>query len=126
MDYSKFIEPKTIDINGRTFVVSKIPAIDALRIHNDVCKAISDSGLIGMTMLPFDVEKSILNYTALDSDGVKICPNTDQLINDVFKGKIQDLKELVIAMVRENFDFLMTGTLLEKLVAQEGAMGSDS
>ena len=53
-------------------------------------------------------------------------PDTDRLFNDIFKGRISDAKELVIMMVKENFGFLITGDLLDKLVDRQEATDSVS
>lgn len=126
MNFEKFTQPKTVEIGGRKFTISQIPAIDALRIHNAVAKAIHDEGLMGITMLPPIVDREILSYTALSDNGINIVPDTEQLFNDIFKCRIGDAKELVVLMVRENFGFLISGDLLDKLVDREEATDSAS
>lgn len=126
MNFDKFIRPKQIKVGGRDFTISLIPAVDALPIANVVSKAISDNGLLGITMLPVDVDRRILGYTALSEGGVNIVPDTDQLFNDIFKGKLGDAKEIVVQMVKENFGFLITGDLLDKLLDSQAATESVS
>jgi len=126
MTYDKFIQPKEIEIGGRKFTVSKIPAMDALTIYGSVAKSITENGLLGITMLPQSVEKSILGYTALSDNGINIIPNTDVLINDIFKGDVGDLKKLVVHMVKENFSFLIGGDLLNLLADKVEATDSVS
>lgn len=120
MNIDKFIEPKTVKIgkagSEREYIISLIPAVDALEIHNVISEFIAKNGLIGITMLPVPVKRRIISYTAFVSNNVKIVPETDQLINDIFgRGHISEFEELVILMAKENFDFLITGDLLEKL-----------
>lgn len=126
MEYEKFINPKVIKIGEREFAVSSIPAIDALPIYNVVSKAVADSGLIGLTMLPPECDKRLLGYTALLEGGMKIVPNTDTLINDIFKGSIGDIKKLVLEVVKENFSFLTSGDLLDALAGLGEATASGS
>jgi len=126
MNFEKFIQPKQIQVGGRTFTISQIPALDALAMYSIVAKAVADNGLLGITMLPVSADRQILNYTALSEGGVNVVPNTDALFNDIFKGNVGDAKELVVAMVKENFDFLITGDLLDKLVARQEATDSVS
>ena len=57
---------------------------------------------------------------------MNIVPDTDRRFNDIFKGRISDAKELVIMMVNENFGFLITGDLLDKLVDRQEATDSVS
>ena len=126
MNFEKFIQPKQVKIGDRDFTISMIPALDALPIHNAVAKAIADNGLLGITMLPVAVDRQILGYVAVSEGGVHIVPDTDRLFNDIFKGRISDAKELVIMMVKENFGFLITGDLLDKLVDRQEATDSVS
>lgn len=126
MDPDKFISPKEVTINGRQFTISQIPAIPALRLCNEVTKAIAKDGIIGITMLPEQIDREILSYVAVGEGGMKISPDTDRLFSDIFKEKIADAKELVVMMVEENFGFLIRGDLLGKLASLAEATGSDS
>lgn len=126
MQYEKFIQPRSIEIDGKEFVISKIPAVDAIPIHNIIAKSIVDNGIIGITMLPFEIDKQLLGYCALISGDLKIVPNTDTLINDVFKGNVGTIKALVIELVKENFGFLTSGDLLSRLSALGEATESAS
>ena len=126
MDAEKFISPKEVTVNGRQFVISQIPAINALTICNKITNAISKNGIIGITMLPEDVDRDILSYTAISEGGIKISPDTDRLFSDTFKEKIADAKELVILMIKENFGFLIRGDLLGKLAGLAEATDSGS
>lgn len=126
MNYEKFIQPKNIKIGEREFAISMIPAIDALGIHNIIAKAIADNGLLGITMLPANIDRQLLGYTALLDGDMKLVPSTDTLVNDMFKGNVGDIKALVIEMVKYNFGFLMGGDLLDKLVDREEATDSAS
>ncbi len=115
MNADKFIQPRDVKIGERRFVVSKIPATDALAIHNIVAKSVIEHGVLGITMLPPATDLDILRYTAIrdDDDSVRSL-DSDAAVNVNFKGDVQGLKELVIEMVKENFGFLITGDLLGK------------
>lgn len=115
MKADKFIQPKDVKIGERTFIVSKIPAIDALPIHNVVAKAIVDNGLLGITMLPPVTDLAILRYTAVrDANDRPESLDSDIAVSVNFESGIEDMKALVIEMVKENFGFLITGDLLGK------------
>lgn len=116
MNTEKFIKAKEISINNRTFVVSKIPAMDAIPIYNEVAKSVSDNGILGITMLPQKTVREIVSFTALiDDDGISLVPNTEQVFNSIFSEDFGSLQTLVISMVKENFDFFVNGNLLEQL-----------
>ena len=116
MNAEKFIKAKEISINNRTFVVSKIPAMDAIPIYNEVAKSVSDNGILGITMLPQKTVREIVSFTALiDDDGISLVPNTEQVFNSIFSEDFGSLQTLVISMVKENFDFFVNGKLLEQL-----------
>lgn len=127
MNYEKFIQPKEVGIGNRTFAVSKIPALEAQPLYNVISKSVSDNGVLGITMLPITIVKQILGYTALyDSDGIWLSLSTESIINDVFKDDFGDLQQLLMAMVKENFYFFVSGRLLDKLVEEEVATESGS
>lgn len=116
MNTEKFIKAKEISINNRTFVVSKIPAMDAIPIYNEVAKSVSDNGILGITILPQKTVREIVSFTALiDDDGISLVPNTEQVFNSIFSEDFGSLQTLIISMVKENFDFFVNGKLLEQL-----------
>ena len=116
MNTEKFIKAKEISIDNRTFVVSKIPAMDAIPIYNEVAKSVSDNGILGITMLPQKTVREIVSFTALiDDDGISLVPNTEHVFNSIFSEDFESLQTLVISMVKENFDFFVNGKLLEQL-----------
>ena len=125
MQFDKFISPKKIKVGNRDFTISQIPAVDALDICNEVMASITKNGIIGITMLPSSVDRKILCYTALN-ETADIVPDTDLLFGQIFSGHIDDVKKLVIAMVKENFGFLTSGALLGDLAEMTGAVDSAS
>ena len=122
MQYEKFIQPKEIGIGDRTFAISRIPALDAQQLYNVIAKSVSDNGLIGITMLPGPIVEQILDYTALfGDDKIWLTLSNKSIINEVFQDDFGELQQLVVAMVKENFDFFVSGKLLDKLVEGEEA-----
>ena len=120
MNTEKFIKAKEISINNRTFVVSKIPAMDAIPIYNEVAKSVSDNGILGITMLPQKTVREIVSFTALiDDDGISLVPNTEQVFNSIFSEDFGSLQTLIISMVKENFDFFVNVKLLEQLAVSQ-------
>lgn len=128
MDYDKFISAKEVEIGGRKFAISKIPSIEAVEsVYPAVAKSVQMHGILGVTMLDFNIIRTMLKYTALRLDSGAWHPlDIDTRISDTFDGKFKDLQMLVVAMVKENFDFLTDGNLREVLGLQEADQGSDS
>lgn len=117
MNTDKFIKSREVLINEKTFIVSKIPAMDAIPIYNEVAKSVAENGILGITMLPSKTIRDMMSYTALvDEDGISIVPNTESVFNSIFSEDFGSLQTLVVEMVKENFDFFVSGNLLEKLV----------
>ena len=128
MDYNKFICAKEIEIGGRKFAVSRIPAIEAqTSVYPAVAKCIQLNGFLGTTMLDTAVVREILKYTAVrQDDGSFLELDIDTRINDTFSKNFEDMARLVVAMIRENFGFLMGGNLHKVLGIVEAETGSDS
>ena len=122
MQYEKFIQPKEIGIGNRTFAISRVPTLEAQPLYNVIAKSVSDNGLIGITMLPGPIVEQILGYTALfGDDKIWLTLSNKSIINEVFQNDFGELQQLVVAMVKENFDFFVSGKLLDQLVEGEEA-----
>ena len=122
MQYEKFIQPKEIGIGDRTFAISRVPSLEAQPLYNVIAKSVSDNGLIGITMLPGPIVEQILGYTALfGDDKIWLTLSNKSIINEVFQNDFGELQQLVVAMVKENFDFFVSGKLLDQLVEGEEA-----
>ena len=127
MTYEKFIQPKEVEIGGRRFSTSQIPAIQSLKIFQDVTKYYIEYGLIGFTMFDVELTKQLLQYTAIYNAGEWRELDTETRINEVFEGRKGDLKRLCYLMVKDNFDFLIDGNLQSLLeVPMEVDRGSGS
>ena len=124
MDYSKFIKPREVEIGGETFSISQIPAIESQGLYRVVAKSISENGLIGMTMLPVETVRGILAYVAAKTNDQWFSLDTESRINGHVSDKAT-MQKLVVAMIRENWGFLVDGSLLDVLGVQEaGASAS--
>ena len=122
MQYEKFIQPKEIGIGNRTFAISRVPSLEAQPLYNVIAKSVSDNGLIGITILPGSIVEQILGYTALfGDDKIWLTLSNKSIINEVFQDDFGELQQLVVAMVKENFDFFVSGKLLDQLVEGEEA-----
>lgn len=125
MDYAKFIKPKEVVIDGETYAISQIPALEAQEIYREVAKSYKDYGHIGLTMLPTGVVRAILSYVAIRVDDNWFSLDTETRINGYMKGKNAVLARLCVAMVKENWGFLTDGSLLDVLGLEE-AVESES
>ena len=70
MNADKFIKSREVLVNEKTFIVSKIPAMDAIPIYNEVAKSVAENGILGITMLWFYTTTSkllLLNDTSQGS-----------------------------------------------------------
>lgn len=118
MEHSKFIRPREITVGENTFTVSQIPAIDAQDIYTDVARSIKDNGLIGMTMLPQHVVKSILAYTSAKVNDDWFVLDTEQRLRNYIPDS-KTMNILVVNMIKDNWGFLADGNLLDVLGLEE-------
>jgi len=125
MDYAKFIKPKEVVIDGETYAISQIPALEAQEIYREVAKSYKEYGHIGLTMLPTGVVRAILSYVAIRVDDNWFPLDTETRINGYMKGKNVVMARLCVTMVKENWGFLTDGSLLDVLGLEE-AVESES
>lgn len=114
MDPKKFIEPKEIEIDGRKYVISKIPAIQAQQIYGAVMRESKDDGDVAMTYLTTETAVALLSYSALADGDVWTALDDPNQVNFACP-RIENLIKLEAAMIRYNFGFLFDGTLQEVL-----------
>lgn len=126
MKHDKLILAKEVEIGGRTFAISKIPATRAIEIYNVIGDSVNKHGVLGLSILPPSVIKQILAYVNLYDGGDWIEFGTDGVIDSVFREDFGALQQVVIAMVKENFDFFVSGKLLDALAAGETAAETES
>ena len=118
MDYNKLIQPKEIKIGDRLFTISKIPALEAQSIYSALAKSVTDNGIIGMTMLPWEVNRQILKYVVFNDNGIHVSLDSDVMCNDTFAKDFGDMQQVILAMIKENFSFFVDGKLLNLLVEE--------
>lgn len=115
MKYENFISPKTVMIGNREFTISKIPAVQAQEVYTKILKETDGFGNLGFTMLSKDTILMLTSYTAVQNDaGEKVVLDIAVSLNS-YCPNLQDLHDLIFAMVRENFGFLFDGHLQKQL-----------
>lgn len=125
MNYEKFIQKKEVQIGDKTFCISKIPAIEATAIYPSIAKYYSDYGLIGLTMFDVELTKKILSYAAAYNNGAWEVLELETTISTSLPDQ-STLKKLVMLMVKENWGFLVDGSLRELLGLAEAEEESAS
>lgn len=119
MDYTKFIKPKEVVLDGETYAISQIPALEAQEIYREVAKSYKDHGLIGFTMLSQGTVREILAYVAVRVDDNWFSLDTETRINGYLQGKKAVQARLLVLMIKENWGFLTDGSLLDVLGLEE-------
>lgn len=125
MNYEKLIQKKEVQIGDNTYCISKIPAIEATEIYPSIAKYYSDYGLIGLTMFDVELTKRILSYTAAYCNGEWKSLDLNTSITIALASQY-DMKKLVMLMVKENWGFLIDGSLRELLDVPAEETASDS
>lgn len=125
MEFNKFIDTKEIEIDGKQFAVSRIPAMACVPIFSEIIKAYSDNGPLGLTMLPRDVVKTFLSYSAVKVGQDWLVLDTEMFINQTFTD-FKTLESLILFIVKENFSFLSDGSLAKLLSAMTLEGGAES
>lgn len=119
MEYEKFIQPKEVEIGGRKFAISKIPAIQAQAIYPAIAKSVKDNGLLGMTMLSVDAVRNIMSFAAVKRGEAWFCLGNDEMIADTFRDNFGDLQKLLVIIEKHTYDFFVSGALLDELAVAE-------
>ena len=114
MDYSKFIKPRDLEVGGKTYAISQIPAIESQEIYREVAKCVKEFGPIGMTMLPAGALRAILSYVAIRVNDSWFPLDTESRVDSYIADKA-DMNRIVVAMIKENWSFLTDGNLLDVL-----------
>ena len=123
MDPKKFKDPKTVEIGGEKYIISKIPAIQSQQVYGAIMKECKEDGDIAMTYLSTETTLLLLGYAAHDVSGSG--PDGWMPFND--EGDInvgcptqEILMKLEAEMIRYNFGFLFNGSLQEVLGVLRG------
>ena len=119
MEYEKFIQPKEMEIGGRKFAISKIPAIQAQAIYPAIAKSVKDNGLLGMTMLPVETVRSLMSFAAIQNGEHWFTLGNDEMLTNTFKDNFGDMQKLLVIIEKHTYDFFVSGDLLDELAAAE-------
>lgn len=118
MNFNDFIQSKELEIDGKKFCISKIPAISATQIYPKIAKYYSDHGVIGLTMFDVALTKELLSYAAFHNGTSWEVLEFESVINRAFDSQFQ-MKKLISTIVKENWGFLLDGNLLGLLGIEE-------
>lgn len=123
MDPKKFKDPKSVEIGGDKYIISKIPAIQAQQVYGAIMKECKDDGDIAMTYLSTETTLMLLGYAAHDVGGNGpdgwMPFNDEGDVNVAFSSQ-ENLMKLEAEMIRYNFGFLSNGSLQEVLEVLRG------
>lgn len=127
MKYDQFIQPEIIDVGGREFAISKIPAFQAKIVYADLVNQIRENGDLGKTMLTDESVKTMFRFCAVRrDDGEMQVLETVSLIEQ-YCPETKVFLELMLKIEDYNFSFLTDGTLRDLLgLPAEGATESAS
>lgn len=115
MEYSKFIEPKQVDVCGIKFAMSQIPAYYAHDFYGAMLDSLRDYSSLGYMTLPKETVAAMFAYCAYTKDGGATWIPIDgeahmqKAFGNNRKAEILLLKKLL----EYNFDFFLDGSLLE-------------
>ena len=116
MRYEDLKLPTEVEVEGRVFAISRIPALAAIPLYDVICDTYVQKGVLGLTRLPLATQKALLGFCAYKNDAGEWAEfATDTRINNCFE-RIDSLELLLLRLIKENFGFLTDGSLLEKLV----------
>ena len=96
VDVKEFIDPKTIEIDGQTFIVSRLPAFDAASVYDAI---IEHQGII-----PQSEKLALLSRCAIVTDKGNIVLSMPSLVNTNI-AKFQTLHKLIDEAFKLNFSF---------------------
>lgn len=125
MNFNDFIQSKELEIDGKKFCISKIPAIQATEIYPRIAKYYADHGVLGLTMFDLTLTKNLLSYAAFHNGTSWEVLEFESVINRAFDSQFQ-MKKLISTIVKENWGFLTDGSLLDLLGVAEAETESGS
>lgn len=114
MDAKKFLEPKEIEIDGKKFVISKIPAIQAQQVYRNVMIEAKDDGDVAMTYLTEDTALALLEWAGTAEGDEWASLDSADKVNFCCQN-LMTLIKLEAEMIRYNFGFLFDGSLQKVL-----------
>lgn len=119
MEYGKLIEKKVVEVEGRSFTISQIPAYYAHGFYASFLSSLREFATIGYLTLPGDVVADILSYAAYTEDGGATWKTIDHsaLAGAAFADKKIEA-ELFKEMMEYNFGFFFDGSLLDLAIGR--------
>ena len=127
MTYQQFIQPEHFDLNGRDFVMSKIPAFQAKSVYADIVNSVRDNGDIGRTMLTDESVKTMFRFCAVQKEDGEYQILDSVATIEKYLINTKDFVTLMLKVEDYNFGFLTDGTLRDLLgLPAEGATESVS
>lgn len=125
MTYNQFIQPEIVDIGGREFAMSKVPAFQAKAVYADLVNCIRDNGDVGRTMISDESVKALFRHCAVRRDDGEMQVLDSVATIEKYLVETKDFITLLVKMQDYNFGFLTDGTLRELLgLPAEGATES--
>lgn len=119
MKFQDFISPKTIEIDGKKFTVSKIPAVQAQEIYTQIMKETDGFGNLGFTMLSRDTIIKFLSFASVENEAGGQSELGLVSVIETHCANLSTLHDLIFAMLKENFGFLFDGHLQKQLEVLE-------
>lgn len=121
MLYSNFVEPSHVEVVGREFVISKIPAFAAMPVFEEYMDVSKEKGLLARASLSEASVRTMLSHVATrNADGDMEVLDTTAKIETAFPD-LSVMIGVVSKMVEYNFGFFDDGSLLGLLEIPEAA-----
>ena len=111
MTCDNFIEPNELSVNGRDFLISRIPAFSAKVVYDELIDKLRDEGDLGKTRLSERSVREILKFVGVKSDVGNYIAIDSNAVIDKYLGNYFDLLTVQVKMVDYNFSFLTDGNL---------------
>lgn len=125
MTYNQFIQPEVLDIGGREFTMSKVPAFQAKAVYADLVICIREHGEIGRTMVSDESIKTLFRHCAIRREDGEWQVLDSVATIEKFVPDTKDFITLLVKVQDYNFGFLTDGTLRALLgLPAEGATES--
>lgn len=116
MEVENFLEKKEVEILGKKFLVSKMPAIQGQQAFGAVMREVGIDGDMAMTFLSVPTGLMLTEYAAYKDGESWVALDSEFVVNSACES-IKQLQMLHAEMIRYNFDFLFDGSLQKLLGA---------
>ena len=107
MNTKTLIDKENVEIGGRKYFISRIPAVQAQRLFLAGFGALNTKGAMGS--LPPAMMEELLSYCGTYNNEKAEVQFVNPDITNMFVTDVFDLIQLEHAMVRKNFGFLFDG-----------------